>query len=140
MLFRSVLFHFDDNGVSGRHKIMVLCAAAVNNTDTDVAGCATMGEKLKVRPGAEIVISIVVRDPSGTNYAPYTLPAADYELLWVDFGYNTEKDNLYYYLHHWDNFGFDGPVVDAREVHNYVTRIAGTDYQKAATFPSCRSS
>src|SRR5262249_14880259 len=30
------------------------------------------GEKLKVRPGAEIVVSIVVRDPSGTNYSPYT--------------------------------------------------------------------
>ena len=47
-------------------------AAATNNTDIDVAGCATMGEKLKVRPGAEIVVAIVVRDPSGSNYAPYT--------------------------------------------------------------------
>jgi hypothetical protein len=46
--------------------------AATNNTDTDVAGCATMGEKLKVRPGAEIVVAVVVRDPSGTNYSPYT--------------------------------------------------------------------
>ena len=46
--------------------------AATNNTDIDVAGCSTMGEKLKVRPGAEIVVAIVVRDPSGTNYAPYT--------------------------------------------------------------------
>jgi hypothetical protein len=46
--------------------------AALANTDTDVAGCATMGEKLKVRAGAEIVVSIVVRDPSGTNYSPYT--------------------------------------------------------------------
>ncbi len=65
------------------------------------------------------------------NYAPYSLPPADYELLWVDFGYNTTKDGVPYYLHHWDNFGFDGPVVDARTVHNYVTRIEGTDYQKA---------
>ena len=47
-------------------------AAATTNTDTDVRGCATMGEKLKVRPGAEIVVSIVVRDPAGTNYSPYT--------------------------------------------------------------------
>jgi hypothetical protein len=31
-----------------------------------------MGEKLVVRPGAEIVVSIVARDPSGTNYSPYT--------------------------------------------------------------------
>src|SRR5690348_12484737 len=47
-------------------------AAATNNTDIDVAGCATMGEKLKVRPGAEIVVAIVVRDPAGTNNSPYT--------------------------------------------------------------------
>jgi hypothetical protein len=46
--------------------------AAMGNTDIDVAGCATMGEKLKVRPGAEIVVSIVVRDPDGSNYSPYT--------------------------------------------------------------------
>lgn len=46
--------------------------AAVNNTDIDVANCATMGEKLKVRPGAEIVVSVVARDPAGTNYSPYT--------------------------------------------------------------------
>jgi hypothetical protein len=31
-----------------------------------------MGEKLVVRPGAEIVVSVVVRDPEGTNYSPYT--------------------------------------------------------------------
>jgi hypothetical protein len=46
--------------------------AALKNTDTDVAGCATMGEKLQVRAGAEIVVSIVVRDPAGTNYSPYS--------------------------------------------------------------------
>ncbi len=46
--------------------------AATNNTDIDVAGCATMGEKLKVRPGAEIVVSVVVRDPAGANNSPYT--------------------------------------------------------------------
>ena len=46
--------------------------AARGKTDTDVAGCATMGEKLKVRPGAEIVVAVVVRDPSGTNYSPYS--------------------------------------------------------------------
>ena len=32
-----------------------------------------MGEKLIVRPGAEIVVAIVVRDPAGTNYSPYTV-------------------------------------------------------------------
>jgi hypothetical protein len=46
--------------------------AATNATDIEVTGCATMGEKLKVRPGAEIVVSVVVRDPAGTNYSPYS--------------------------------------------------------------------
>ncbi|MDB5819386.1 MAG: hypothetical protein JWQ11_3026 [Rhizobacter sp.] len=49
-------------------------AAATHNTDTDVNGCATMGEKLVVRKGAEIVVSIVVRDPAGKNYSPYSFP------------------------------------------------------------------
>lgn len=48
--------------------------AALNQTDIDVPGCATMGEKLVVRPGADIVVSIVVRDPAGTNYSPYSFP------------------------------------------------------------------
>lgn len=48
--------------------------AAIGNTDIDVAGCATMGEKLVVRPGAEVVVSIVARDPSGKNYSPYSFP------------------------------------------------------------------
>ncbi len=47
-------------------------AAAQSNSSVEAAGCATMGEKLVVRPGAEIVVSIVVRDPSGTNNSPYT--------------------------------------------------------------------
>ncbi len=46
--------------------------AALDNSDTDHKGCAIMGEKLVVDAGADIVVSIVVRDPSGTNYSPYT--------------------------------------------------------------------
>jgi hypothetical protein len=46
--------------------------AAQTNTDIDKAGCATMGEKLVVRPGADIVVSIVVRDPAGPSSSPYT--------------------------------------------------------------------
>ena len=70
----------------------------------------------------------VINAGFGASVAP-----ADYELLWVGFGYNTTKDGVPYFLQHWDNFGFDGPVVDARTVHNYVTRIEGTDYQIAQT-------
>ena len=48
--------------------------AATNGTDIEVAGCATMGEKLKIRAGGEVVVAVVVRDPEGTNYSPYTFP------------------------------------------------------------------
>src|SRR5262249_45345959 len=40
--------------------------------DLDFQGCATMGEKLVVPAGSDIVLSFVVRDPSGTNYSPYS--------------------------------------------------------------------
>jgi hypothetical protein len=48
--------------------------AAVLNTDVDLGRCATMGEKLVLRPGEEVVVAIVARDPSGTSYSPYTFP------------------------------------------------------------------
>jgi hypothetical protein len=47
--------------------------AAFNDADSaGIAGCATMGQKLVVRPGADIVVAMVVRDPAGTNYSPYS--------------------------------------------------------------------
>lgn len=46
--------------------------AALANTDVDHADCANMGEKLVIKPGADVVVSIVVRDPEGTNNAPYS--------------------------------------------------------------------
>lgn len=47
--------------------------AASKNTDVDFdPKCATMGEKLEVRPGQDVIVSIVVRDPAGTNYSPYS--------------------------------------------------------------------
>ena len=46
-------------------------AAAAKNTDVAINDCATMGEKLVVRPGAELIVPIVVRDPQGKNNAPY---------------------------------------------------------------------
>jgi len=59
-------------------------AAATNNTDIDVAGCATMGEKLKVRAGGEIVVSIVARDPAGANYSPYTFANPSLKQVGID--------------------------------------------------------
>jgi hypothetical protein len=86
-------------------------------------------EALVGTDGIEVLID--GRSVIDASFAPATLAAGDYEPLWIAFGYNTPKDAVPYYLVHWDNFGFDGPDVAPREVHNYVTRIAGTDYQKA---------
>ena len=48
--------------------------AAAKGTAVTHPGCATMGEKLAVLPGAEIVVAVALRDPAGTNYAPYSFP------------------------------------------------------------------
>ncbi|WP_431289238.1 hypothetical protein [Roseateles chitinivorans] len=58
--------------------------AASGNTDTDVTGCATMGEKLVVRPGAELVVAVAVRDPAGTNYSPYSFPNPSLKQVGID--------------------------------------------------------
>lgn len=49
--------------------------AAMNRTTWDHAAttnCATMGEKLKVSEGEDVVVAVAVRDPVGTNFSPYT--------------------------------------------------------------------
>lgn len=46
--------------------------AAISNASLDAAGCATMGEKLVVPPGSDVVVGIAVRDPAGANFSPYT--------------------------------------------------------------------
>src|SRR6185295_13831340 len=45
---------------------------AITNAALASPGCATMGEKLNVASGSDIVVGIAVRDPAGTNYSPYT--------------------------------------------------------------------
>ncbi|HMJ09929.1 MAG TPA: hypothetical protein VK524_00920 [Polyangiaceae bacterium] len=46
-------------------------AAIANRAVDDVAGCASMGDKLTIAPNSEIVVGIAVRDPSDANYSPY---------------------------------------------------------------------
>lgn len=62
----------------------IAVAAATKGTDIDKSGCATMGEKLTVRPGAEIVVAVVLRDPEGTNYAPYSFPNPSLAQVGID--------------------------------------------------------
>ena len=86
--------------------------AAVNNTDIDVAGCATMGEKLKVRPGAEVVVAIAVRDPAGKSFSPYSFPNPSLKQVGITQPLDMPE------LHHVDVIrgmvsGFKNPAVDA---------------------------
>jgi hypothetical protein len=107
--------------------------ASVNMEEQGRQVVSNVRRAFDVRVGTDgVEVFIDNKRVINTSYAPYTLAAGDYELLWVGFGYNTAKDGIPYYLIHWDNFGFDGPVVDARTTHNYVTRIEGTDYQKSS--------
>jgi hypothetical protein len=46
--------------------------AVTKNAEVRIDGCATMGEKLVVAPGANVVVAIAVRDPEGTNNSPYS--------------------------------------------------------------------
>jgi hypothetical protein len=48
--------------------------AAVGGVSPDAEGCATMGEKLVVPAGADLVVGIAVRDPEGKSFSPYSFP------------------------------------------------------------------
>jgi hypothetical protein len=73
--------------------------AAIANESPEGANCASMGEKLTVRPNAEIVVSIVVRDPSGTNYSPYSFPNPSLQQVGITQPLNAPV------LHHIDVIG-----------------------------------
>ncbi len=85
------------NGIAKRSNAQVEALAvnaAVNNTDIDTAGCATMGEKLKLRAGGEVVVSIVVRDPAGKSHSPYSFPNPS--LLQVGINQPLDKPELHH--------------------------------------------
>ncbi len=46
-------------------------AAAGKGGEVRIDGCATMGEKLKVRSGADLLVTVTVNNPR-TNYSPYS--------------------------------------------------------------------
>jgi hypothetical protein len=62
------------SGKSAAQVAQIAANAAIANRAPDTAGCATMGEKLVVASGTDLVVGVVVRDPAGTNYSPYTFP------------------------------------------------------------------
>jgi hypothetical protein len=46
--------------------------AATDNTQVDLPSCVTMGDKVQVNAGDDVVVAIAVRDPEGKNYSPYS--------------------------------------------------------------------
>ena len=64
-------------------EALALRAAKANETP-EASGCASMGEKLIIRPNAEIVVSIIVRDPSGKSYSPYSFPNPSLKQVGID--------------------------------------------------------
>lgn len=85
---------------------------------------------------AEVYIdgNLIVASPSGS----FTLPATKYAVVWEAYGYNGPKANHLASLHHWDNFGFDGPAQSGPEIvtHNYRINNGGTDRVDAAGWNS----
>jgi hypothetical protein len=53
---------------------LLALTAAKGNTDLDLQGCVTMGEKIVAKPGSDIIVAIAVRDPVGKSYSPYSFP------------------------------------------------------------------
>ena len=92
--------------------------------------CTNVRRNFDVRLGTDgVQIFVDGTSVIDTTFTAGAFKPGTYELLWSTVGYNSSKDNNPYFLSHWDNFGFDGPDLEPRAVHNYVTRIAGTDYQ-----------
>ena len=62
--------------------------AATNKTALSFDGCATMGEKLALPAGSDIVVGIAVRDPSGANFSPYTFANPSLKQIGVNTAIN----------------------------------------------------
>jgi len=66
-------------GITAAQASALALASAVNNSSVESQPCANMGEKLVVANGAQVVVAIAVRNPSGpgnnqANFAPYSFP------------------------------------------------------------------
>ncbi len=115
-----------DDGAS--HKV-----ATVQMDEAGVVSIPNVRRAFDVRLGTDgIEVFIDGNRVINQSFGGAVVRPGAYELLWSTIGYNSSKDNNPYFLVHWDNFGFDGPVVEPRVVHNYVTRIAGEDYQRSS--------
>jgi len=107
--------------------------AVTGNAEVRIDGCATMGEKLVVRPGADLIVAIAVRDPEGKNFSPYSFPNPSLKQIGVTQPLNEPV------LDHIDVLG--GNVtgyVDPNDRGNYAGEagkpLTGTAGDPAATY------
>jgi hypothetical protein len=103
-------------------------SAAAANADVRIDGCATMGEKLVVRPGADLIVSIVLRNPQTPNNSPYAFPNPSLKQVGITQPINTPV------LDHVDIIG--GLVTGY--VSPTSSNYAGLIGSAAATNPSAR--
>jgi hypothetical protein len=102
-------------------------AAVTKNADVRIDGCATMGEKLVVMPGADVVVTIAVRDPKGTNHSPYSFPNPSLAQINITQPLNAPV------LDHIDVIGGN---VTGFVNPTYTSKYAGLEGSAAASNPS----
>jgi hypothetical protein len=117
--------------LAAEHAAVEQAAASAAAAGAYVAtgNCATMGEKLVVRPGSDLIVSIVVRDPQGKNNSPYSFPNPSLKQL----GINQPLDRPV--LDHLDVIG--GNVSGYIDPAN-TAAYAGPIGSPAATNPTAR--
>ncbi|MBC7379955.1 MAG: hypothetical protein H7346_21310, partial [Burkholderiaceae bacterium] len=102
--------------------------AVTNNTEVRIDGCATMGEKLVVRAGADVMVAIAVRDPQGTNNSPYTFPNPSLLQVGITQPLNAPV------LDHIDLIGGNvGGYVDPSDGSRYAGALGSTAATNAST-------
>ena len=102
--------------------------AVTNNAEVRIDGCATMGEKLVVRPGADVVVAVAVRDPQGKNNSPYSFANPSLKQINVTVPLNQPV------LDHIDLIGGDVTgYVDPTDGARYAGALGSTAATNAST-------
>ena len=58
----------------GKERARDVLKAAMRGDAYADEDCATMGEILSVKAGKDVLVTVALRDPQGTNYSPYSFP------------------------------------------------------------------
>jgi hypothetical protein len=121
-----------DHGHGGwggyENSIVQVASRGESYRDRD-SKCATMGETLQARPGDDVTVYIVLRDPQGTNNSPYNFPNPS--LLQIGVNQPLNKPEL-------DHVDLIGGNVTGKISPTDKARYAGLIGSPAATNPSTK--